>query len=54
VNAIKNDNPIITQIAPVILAILIHAREIILKITKPGSMKIKKAFGVNLLGFPYK
>jgi hypothetical protein len=54
VNAIKNDKPIITQIAPVILATLIHPREIILKITKPGRMKINKAFEVNLFGFSNK
>jgi hypothetical protein len=54
VKVIKNDNPIITQIAPVILATLIHPREIILNITKPGRIRIKKEFGVNLLGFSYK
>jgi hypothetical protein len=54
VNAIKNDNPSITQTAPVILATLIHPRDIILKMTKPGRRKIKKALEVNLLRFSNK
>jgi hypothetical protein len=53
-NAIKNDNPIITHIAPVRLATLIHPSEMILKITNPGRMKMKKAFGVYLSGFSNK
>ena len=36
VNAIKNDNPIITHIAPVMLATRIQPITMILKITKPG------------------